>query len=63
MSTAQRSIWLCGPAARLLTRPCGFWRIPHGIGVPGTISYMPYRVLCRVSVLAGYSAQAAGAAS
>jgi hypothetical protein len=48
--------WLAGPASRLLSRPCGFWRVPHGIGVPGHLAYVPYRVLARVSVTGGYSA-------
>lgn len=55
MSAQHTPIRQAGPCARLLTRPCGFWRVPHGIGVPGHIAYMPYRVVCRVSVLGGYS--------
>ncbi len=62
-ATDRRPIWACGPAARLLTRPAGAWRVPHGVGVPGHIAYVPYRVLGRVSVMAGYAAETTGVAA
>jgi hypothetical protein len=33
------------------------WRVPHGIGKPGDIAYVPYRVIARPSVMGGYDAQ------
>jgi len=51
-----RPLWEAGIAARLLTRACGTWRVPHGLGVPGHFAYVPYRVLAAVSVRAGYDA-------
>ena len=62
MSAQRTPIWKRGPAARLLSRPCGLWRVPHGIGVPGHFAFVPYRVLSRASVMDGYSAKATGSA-
>ena len=47
----------CGPVARLLSRPMGMWRVPHGLGVPGHLAYVPYRVLSRPSVMSGYTSK------
>jgi len=52
-----RPLWEAGPAARLLTRACGMWRVPHGLGVPGHFAYVPYRVLAAASVQGGYDAE------
>jgi hypothetical protein len=50
-----------GPAARLLSRPSGMWRVPHGLGVPGHLAFVPYRVLARPSVMGGYSTKVGAA--
>ena len=56
--TITKPLRQSSPAARLLSRPCGNWRTPHGVGTPGDIAFVPFRVLCRVSVMGGYAARA-----
>lgn len=57
VSTAhQKPIWQSGCAARLLSRPRGTWRVPHGVGKPGDIAFVPYQVLARPSNSGGYTA-------
>lgn len=60
-SPSSRPLRHASSAARLLSRPAGMWRVPHGVGVPGHIAYVPYRVLGRVSVTRGYDARGGAA--
>ncbi len=46
-------------ARGLLSKPCGMWRVPHPLGVPGHWAFVPWQNVPRCSVMGGYDGKAA----